>query len=93
MNIKWTLNDLEMPIVSETLHVGVMRSEDTQQTTVRENIRKARCTIYSLMASGLHGENGLDPETALHLLKIYVMPVLLYGLEIAIPSVKSNRST
>ena len=24
------------------------------------------------MASGLHGENGLNPETSIHLLQIYV---------------------
>ena len=37
------------------------------------------------MGSGLHGENGLDPETSIHLLQTYVLPVLVYGLEVVLP--------
>ena len=57
-----------MPVVDETMHMGLMRSSDTQESAVRENIAKARRTLYSLMSSGLHGKNGLDPETSIHLL-------------------------
>ena len=56
------------------------------------NIQKARRAMYSLMPAGLHGENGLDPQTAVHVFQIYVLPVLLYGLEVAVPS-KSNLDT
>ena len=52
---------------------------------VSHNIQKARRTVYSLMGSGLHGENGLDPETSIHLLQTYVLPVLVYGLEVVLP--------
>ena len=41
------------------------------------------------MATGLHGENGLDPNSAIHLLRVYVMPVLLYGLEVQLPNTKT----
>ena len=44
------------------------------------------------MPAGLHGENGLDPQTAVHVFQIYVLPALLYGLEVAVPS-KSNLDT
>ena len=37
------------------------------------------------MASGVHRENGLDPETCAHLLQIYVLPMLVYGLEVILP--------
>ena len=37
------------------------------------------------MGLGLRGHNGLDPETSLHLLSIYVLPVLVYGLEVVLP--------
>jgi hypothetical protein len=37
------------------------------------------------MGTGLHGENGLDPETSISLLKTYILPILTYGLEIVIP--------
>ena len=45
--------------------------------------------IYSLMGTGLHGENGLDPKTAISLLQTYVIPVLFYGLEVILPTGKA----
>ena len=57
-------------------HTGIMRSSTSEQSAVKENIQKARRTLYSLMSSGLHRENGLDPPTAIHLMQIYVIPVL-----------------
>ena len=39
------------------------------------------------MGSGLHGDNGLDPETSIYLLQTYVLPVLVYGLEVVLPKV------
>ena len=74
-----------MPVVNETMHMGLLRSNDTQETAVSQNITKAQRTLYSLMASGLHGENGLDPETSIHLLQIYVLPVMVYGLDVVLP--------
>lgn len=40
------------------------------------------------MGTGLHGENGLDPETSTALLRTYILPILTYGLEIVIPKGK-----
>ena len=71
-----------MPVVSQTMHMGIMRSANTQKSAVQENIKKARRTIHSVMGIGLHGENGLDPDTSFHLLQIYVIPILVYGLEV-----------
>jgi hypothetical protein len=34
------------------------------------------------MGAGLHGLNGVNPKVAIQLIQIYVMPRLLYGLEI-----------
>jgi hypothetical protein len=42
----------------------------------------ARRTVFALMGAGLHGLNGVNPKVAIHLIQIYVMPRLLYGLEI-----------
>jgi hypothetical protein len=36
----------------------------------------------------LHGENGIDPETSISLLRTYVLPILYYGLEILLPTGK-----
>ena len=81
---QWTLKDELMPNVSETMHMGIMRSAATEQSATKENVQKARRTLYSLMSSGLHGENGLDPETAIHLLQTYIIPVLVYGMELVL---------
>ena len=40
------------------------------------------------MGLGLHGYNGLDPETAIHIYQTYVLPTLAYGLEIMLPEKK-----
>ena len=56
-----TMKGQAMPIVEEAMHVGILRSADSQETAVSHNIQKARRTVYSLMGSGLYGENGLDP--------------------------------
>ena len=37
------------------------------------------------MAAGLHGENDLDPETSFQLTYTYVLPILMYGLEMVLP--------
>ena len=84
----WTLKGKEMPYVTQTMHMGIMRSADTEQSATKDNIQKARRTLYSLMSSGLHGENGLDPETAIHLMQTYVLPVLIYGMVVVLPKRK-----
>ena len=89
-NEKWHIGDKEMPVVESTTHMGISRSSSNQEMQVVEsNIQKAKRTIYSLMGTGLHGENGLDMETSISLLQTYVLPVLFYGLEVVIPTGKS----
>ena len=56
---------------------------------VESNIQEAKWAIYSFMGTGLHAENGLDPETSISLLQTNVLPVLFYGLEVVIPTGKS----
>ena len=41
------------------------------------------------MGAGLHGLNGVNPKVVVHLIQIYVMPRLLYGLEIT--SLRQNE--
>lgn len=74
-----------MPVGDEAAHIGIVRSTDSQESTVNQSIEKARRTVYSLMGAGLHGENGLDPATSIHILHIYVLPLLVYGLEVLLP--------
>ena len=85
----WKIDNRIMPVVDKATHIGITRSDtNSARTTVDENIRKARRATYSLMGTGMHGENGLDPETSISLLKNYILPILTYGLEIVIPKGK-----
>jgi outer membrane protein TolC len=61
---------------------------ENAEVNVSNNLAKARRTLYSLFGAGLHGENGLDPLTIIHLYRTYVLPVLLYRLELLLPSRK-----
>ena len=81
----WTINGEPMPVVQDATHMGIKRSAVSNEPTVEENIKKARKTMYSLMGPGLHGHNGLDPETAVQLYQVYVLLTLLYGLELILP--------
>ena len=83
-----TMNGKEMKTVELAMHLGIHRTttiSKINELNVEENQKKARRVVYSLMSSGMHGHNGLDPETNLHLVKTYVLHVLLYGLELVLP--------
>ncbi|KAK3089516.1 hypothetical protein FSP39_004221 [Pinctada imbricata] len=91
--LAWTLGDKPMPIVDQTSHIGIVRVDTNKPTAhVDNNILKAQRALYSMMSSGLHGENGLDPETSVHLLRTYVIPILTYGLEIYLPGREDIKS-
>ena len=60
--------------------------------TVKERIKSARRTAYSLMGAGLHGLNGTGPKVAKHLINVYVTPVLLHSLEALILSDSDYKS-
>ena len=81
-----TMKGQNMPVVQETMHMGIIRSANSLESAVEENIKKARRTIYGLMAAGLHGENVLGPETSIQLIHTYVLPVMVYGLEVILPN-------
>ena len=62
------------------------------EINLNERIKPARRTKYSLMNSGYHGTNGLSPMTSFQTYKTYVLPRLLYGLEI-LPLNKTHVAT
>ena len=79
-----------MTIVTQASHIGIQISENcSAMTTVTENIRKARRAFYSLMGTGLHGENGIDPEIAMSMIRAFILSILTYGLEIVLPKGKN----
>ena len=89
-NESWQLGLKDIPVVTSTTYMGILRTSTNQELNNAEtNIQKAARTIYSLMGSELHGQNGLDPETALSLPQTYDIPVLFYGFEIIISTRKA----
>ncbi|CAG2225294.1 unnamed protein product [Mytilus edulis] len=85
------INNIEMNEPDSAVHIGIKHSSDLKKTIsihVDENISKARRTMYSLMGAGLHGKNGLNPITCLHIFNVYVLPVLIYGIDILLPDNK-----
>ena len=86
---EFTLDPNKMPTVEKATNLGIIRTQslkENMRANVDENIKKARRSAYSLFGSGFHGYNGLDIDKILHLFKIYVTPILLYGLELILPT-------
>ena len=81
---KWYLNNKEMSATNKVTHLGIERisTGNNRKELVQTRITTARRTVFALMGAGLHGLNGVNPKIAIHLIQIYVMPRLLYGLEI-----------
>ena len=62
MNGEWMIHDESMPVVKETMHMGILRSHCTEESAVTENTKKSRRTVYSLMSSGLHRSVSFRPR-------------------------------
>ena len=78
---KWYIGNSEISLKSEKEHLGLIRSvKDENKLNLKK--RLARRTLYSLIKSGLHGCNGLNPNILYKIYQVYVLPRLLYGLEI-----------
>ncbi|CAC5378097.1 unnamed protein product [Mytilus coruscus] len=83
---EYTLNEATMLRVESAMHLGIIRTNSMKQNiiaNIEENIKKS--SAYALLGSSFHGENGLDMETVIHLFKIHILPVLLYGMDLLTP--------
>jgi hypothetical protein len=68
--------------IVDVLVFGLTRSSsDENRINIEERIALARRTLYSLIKTGVHGTNGLNPRTSCKIYQVYVIPRLLYGLE------------
>ena len=66
-------------------HLGIKKDNMSKTGTkevVTDIIHIARRTVYALMGAGLHGLSGLNPRASIHLINCYVIPRLLYGLDV-----------
>ena len=82
-DLKWTLGDNILTLAENTVHLGLVRSgKKESELNIKDRISLARRTSYSLINTGLHGTNGLNPKTSYVIYSAYVIPRLLYGLEV-----------
>ena len=81
----WNINGTPIPVGKQFVHLGIEYDlstyNGTARATVDSRLKLGRSTIYSLMGAGLHGINGINPISSLHIYTIYVMPRVIYGLE------------
>ena len=79
----WNLGETLLQTSDEAVHLGLQRtSKDECEINILDRLKVARGTKYALMGSGVHGTNGLDPKTSYQIYNTYVLPRLLYGLEV-----------
>ena len=84
----WNLCDEEVTPTDDNTHLGIIRSAgkliapDVLISESLERLQLARRTRYALMGAGLHGSNGISPVVAWSMYKTYVLPRLLFNLEV-----------
>ena len=69
-------------VLTCTHNLCFQKKKEIYQTFRMKILNFARRTSYLLMNTGLHGTNGLNPETSYIIYKCYVLPRMLYGLEV-----------
>ena len=77
---KFYLHDKQIEEVKSYTHIGIDRSL-YDKDLIPERIKLARRTCYSLMGTGMHGYNGVNPIVIMKLWNTYARPRLLFGLD------------
>lgn len=87
-NDQFISGNKEISNIEISTHLGIKRSvtiSSSVEENVDSNIQMARRSVYSFVPSGFLGHNGRDPPTCLHLIQIFVTPILTYVLEVVLP--------
>ena len=91
-NFQLELNGNNLSLSESTTHLGLLRSEVNENViNIEDRLSLARRTLYSLISTGVHGSNGLNPRCSYKIYQCYVLPRLLFGLE-ALPLTKTQIS-
>ena len=80
-NATYTMGEDQVQQSYQTKHLGIFR-ETSQKLNIEEKVNLKRRTAYSLMGAGFHSINGLKQSVNGKLWSTYVIPRLLYGLEV-----------
>ena len=88
--MKLMLNNDPIPVSDSTTHLGLKR-ELGECTDIDRKIELGRRTAYSLLGAGIHGFNGLKQDNKAHIWNTFVVPRILYGLEVSMISQKDVK--
>ena len=94
-SVRVKLGDNILPSKDTLEHLGILREVQRPNNTQVETdnrIRLQRRATYSLMKVGVHGEGGLHPAAAAHLINTYVLPKVTYGLDTLIQTETEYKS-
>ena len=73
----------KVKVESKLSHLGLTRTEKPENSiNIAERISTARRTLYALIKTSVHGTSGLNPKISYKIYQIYVIPRLLYSLEV-----------
>ena len=82
-DLKWTLGENVVNLTKSSVHLVITRAGKKESSlNNNDRISLARRTSYSLMNIGLHGMNGLSPESSYVIYRANLLLRLLYGLEV-----------
>ena len=77
------LSEKTITLSTDTTHLGILRSESNENIiNIEGRLKLARRTLYALISTGVHGSNGLNPCVSYKIYQCYVVPRLLFGLEV-----------
>ena len=60
----------------------VIHRQTNGRPDITHKVQLGRRTMYSMMGAGVYGGSGLSPVVSAHLWKTYVIPRVIYGLEV-----------
>jgi hypothetical protein len=76
------LNNSVIAMSNQERHLGIERTANNcAKETITHRISSSRRAMYKLSGAGFYGLNGVGPKVTYQLLKIYIIPILTYGLE------------
>ena len=67
--------------VQGTVHLGIHR-HSSGRPDIMQKVQAGILTTYSLKGADVYGGSGLNPMVSVHLWKIYMIPRVIYGLEV-----------
>lgn len=70
-----------VPIEEHATHLGILRNTKCQPN-IDEKTDLGRRTAYSLMGAGFHGKSGVKQSIKADMWRKYIVPRLIYGLEV-----------